>query len=162
MRSRVQVNILVCSNIGDKLTIFLLTWCLSLILELCSNLDLMIKTNFSEVILLLFSRSIISYSLWPRGHKGFPVLHYLPEFAQTHICWVDDAIQPSHPLSSLSPPASIFPSIRVFSNKLALPIGWQKIGASVSVLAMNIQGWYPSGLTGFISLLSNGQSFSAL
>ena len=36
---------------------------------------------------------------------GFPVLHYLPEFAQTHVCWVGDAIQPSHPLSSLSPPA---------------------------------------------------------
>ena len=36
---------------------------------------------------------------------GFPVLHYLPEFAQTHVHWVGDAIQPSHPLSSLSPPA---------------------------------------------------------
>ena len=36
---------------------------------------------------------------------GFPVLHYLPEFAQTHVHWVDDVIQPSHPLSPLSPPA---------------------------------------------------------
>ena len=36
---------------------------------------------------------------------GFPVLHYLPEFAQTHVDWVHDAIQPSHPLSSPSPPA---------------------------------------------------------
>ena len=36
---------------------------------------------------------------------GFPVLHYLPELAQTHVHWVDDAIQPSHPLSSHSPPA---------------------------------------------------------
>ena len=36
---------------------------------------------------------------------GFPVLHYFPEFAQTHIHWVGDAIQPSHPLLSLSPPA---------------------------------------------------------
>ena len=36
---------------------------------------------------------------------GFPVLHYLPEFVQTHAHWVSDAIQPSHPLSSLSPPA---------------------------------------------------------
>ena len=126
MRSRVHVNILVYSNIGDKLTVFLLTWCLSFLLELCSNLDLMIKTNFSEVILLLFSRSVISVSLWPRGCKGFPVLHYLLEFAQTHIPWANDAIQPSHPLSPPSPPASIFPSIRVFSNKLALPIRWPK------------------------------------
>ena len=37
---------------------------------------------------------------------GFPVLHYLPEFAQTHVCWLGDAIQPSHPLSPSSPPAS--------------------------------------------------------
>ena len=36
---------------------------------------------------------------------GFPVLHCLPEFAQTHVHWVSDAIQPSHPLSPLSPPA---------------------------------------------------------
>ena len=36
---------------------------------------------------------------------GFPVLHYLPEFAQTHVHWVGDAIQPSHPLSPTSPPA---------------------------------------------------------
>ena len=34
---------------------------------------------------------------------GFPVLHYLPEFAQTHVHWICDAIQPSHPLSSPSP-----------------------------------------------------------
>ena len=37
--------------------------------------------------------------------SGFPVLHHLPEFAQTHVHWVGDAIQPSHPLSSPSPPA---------------------------------------------------------
>ena len=36
---------------------------------------------------------------------GFPVLHYLPEFAQTHVYWVGDAIQPSHPLLLSFPPA---------------------------------------------------------
>ena len=36
---------------------------------------------------------------------GFPVLHYLPEFAQTHVHWVSDVIQPSHPLLPSSPPA---------------------------------------------------------
>ena len=40
--------------------------------------------------------------------------------------WVGDAIQPSHPLSSPSPPASIFPSINVFSNESALHIRWPK------------------------------------
>ena len=37
---------------------------------------------------------------------GFPVLHHLPEFAQTHVHWIGDAIQPSHPLSPPSPPTS--------------------------------------------------------
>ena len=50
---------------------------------------------------------------------------------------------------------SIFPGIRVFSGELALHIWWLRIGASasLSVLAMTIQGWYPLGLTGLISLL---------
>ena len=46
----------------------------------------------------------MSDSLWPMDCRtsGFPVLHYLPEFAQTHVHWIDDAIQPSHSLSSPS------------------------------------------------------------
>ena len=40
---------------------------------------------------------------------GFPVLHHLPELAQTHVHWDSDAIQPSHPLSSPSPPALNLP-----------------------------------------------------
>ena len=57
---------------------------------------------------------------------GFPVLHYLQEFAQTHVRWVGDAIQPSHPLSSPLLLTSIFPSIRVFSNESDLHIRWPK------------------------------------
>ena len=57
---------------------------------------------------------------------GFPVLHHLPEFAQTHVHWVGDAIQPSHPHHPLLLLPSSFPSIRVFSNELALCIGWSK------------------------------------
>ena len=57
---------------------------------------------------------------------GFPVHHQLPELTQTHIHWVGDAIQPSHPLSSPSSLPSIFPSIRVFSSESALPIRWPK------------------------------------
>ena len=53
---------------------------------------------------------------------GFPVHHHLLELAQTHVLQVSDAIQPSHPLSPVSPPASIFPRIRVFSNESALHI----------------------------------------
>ena len=60
---------------------------------------------------------------------GFPVHLQLPELTQTHVHQVSDAIQPSHPLSSPSPPASgplIFPSIRVFSNESILHITWPK------------------------------------
>ena len=57
---------------------------------------------------------------------SFPVLHYLSEFAQTHVHWVSDAIQPSNSLSPLSVLPSIFPSIRVFSNELVLQIRWLK------------------------------------
>ena len=57
---------------------------------------------------------------------GFPVHHQLPELTQTHVHWVGDAIQPSHPLSSPSSPALIFLSIRVFSNESVLPIRWLK------------------------------------
>ena len=51
---------------------------------------------------------------------GFPVHHYLPELAQTHVHWVGDAIQLSHPLFLLLLLPSVFPSIRVFSNESAL------------------------------------------
>ena len=57
---------------------------------------------------------------------GFNVLHQLLGFAQTHVHWVSDAIQLSHPLSSPSPPALIFPSIRVFSSESALHFRWPK------------------------------------
>ena len=57
---------------------------------------------------------------------GFPVLHRLPELAQIHVHQVSDAIQPSHPLSSPSPPASIFPSIMIFSIESVLCIRWPK------------------------------------
>ena len=57
---------------------------------------------------------------------GLPVHHQLPEFTQTHVHWVGDTIQPSHPLSSPLLLPSIFPSIRVFSNESALHIRWPK------------------------------------
>ena len=57
---------------------------------------------------------------------GLPVHHQLSEFTQTHVHCVSDAIQPSHPLSSPSPPALSLSSIRVFSNESALCIRWPK------------------------------------
>ena len=70
----------------------------------------------------------MSNSLWPHecSMPGLPVHHQLPEFTQTHVHWVGHAIQPSHPLSSPSPPALNLPSIRVFSDESGLCIRWPK------------------------------------
>ena len=88
---------------------------------------------------------------------GFPVLHHHTEPAQTHVHCVNDASQASHPLLSPSPLPSVFSSIRVFSNELALGIRWPKYWSfsfSISILNMNIQDWFPLGLTCLISLQS--------
>ena len=92
---------------------------------------------------------------------GLPVHHQLPEFTQTHVHRVPDAIQPSHPLLSPSPPAftlsqrqSLFQRCQLFAS------GGQSVGlsASTSVLPMNTQDWSPLGLVGWISLQSKGLS----
>ena len=72
--------------------------------------------------------SAISDSLWPMdcSTPGLPVHHQLPEFTQTHVHWVGDAIQPSHPLSSPSPLAFNLSQHRVFSNESGLRIRWPK------------------------------------
>ena len=81
---------------------------------------------------------------------AFPVLHHLLELAQTHVHWVSDAILSlCHPLVLLP---SVFPSIRVFSDGHLFTSDGRNIGASV--LLMNIQDWFPLGLTGLISLQS--------
>ena len=93
--------------------------------------------------------------------RGFPVRHCFPEFAQIHVHWIRNAIQPSHPLSPPSPscPQS-FPASGSFPMSQLFTSGGQIIGssASVSVLPMNIQGWFPLVLTGLISLLAKGLS----
>ena len=61
-----------------------------------------------------------------RSTPGLPVHHQLPEFTQTHVHRVGDAIQPSHPLSSPFPPAPNPSSIRVFSNESTLRMRWPK------------------------------------
>ena len=91
---------------------------------------------------------------------GFPIHHQLSELAQTHR--VDEAIQPSYPLSSPSPPAFSFsqkdPSRSFPISQFAS--GGQSIGASASasVLPKNIQYWFHLGLADLISLKSKGLS----
>ena len=92
---------------------------------------------------------------------GLPVYHQLPEFTQTHVHRVGDAIQPSHPLSSPSPPAPN-PSQHqsLFQRVNSSHEGGQSIGvsASASVLPKNTQDWSPLGWTGWISLKCKGLS----
>ena len=87
---------------------------------------------------------------------GLPVHHQLPEFTQTHVHRVGDAIQPSHPLSSPSPPApnpsqhqGLFQWVNS-SHEVAKVLEFQ--------LPMNTQDWSPSGWTGWIYLQSKGLS----
>ena len=91
---------------------------------------------------------------------GFPVHYKLPELTQTHLHRVSDAIQPSHPLSSSSPPGFSLSRISVFSNEPVLHIRWPKYWSfSFNIaLPMNIQDWFPLGWMGVISLQSKGLS----
>ena len=95
-----------------------------------------------------------------RSMPGLLVHHQIPEFTQTHVHRVSDAIQRSHPPSSPSPPAPIPPSIRVFSNESTLHMRWPKYWSfsSASVLPTNTQDWSPLEWTGWISLQSKGLS----
>ena len=69
---------------------------------------------------------------------GFPVLHYLLEFAQNHVHGVGDAIQRAHPLSTLLLLPSVFPSIRVFPSESAFHIRWPKYWSfSLSICPSN-------------------------
>ena len=91
---------------------------------------------------------------------ALPVHHQLPELTQTHVHWVGDAIQPSHPLSSPSPPALNLSQHQGLFNESALQIGWPKYGisTSASVLPMKTQDWSPLGWTSWIFLQSKGLS----
>ena len=91
---------------------------------------------------------------------GFPVYHSPPELTQTHVHRVGDAIQPSHPVIPFSSCLQPFPASRSFPMSQFFASGSQSIGvsASTSVLPMNIQDWFPLGLTGWISLQSKGLS----
>ena len=89
---------------------------------------------------------------------GFPVLHYLPEFAQTHVYWVSDAIQPSQPLSSPS-----LPALNLSQSLLFQWVGSLHQVAKIPELQLQSQSfqwifsiWFPLGLTGLISLKSKG------
>jgi len=88
-------------------------------------------------------------SLRPHGlqHARPPCPSPTPGVHHTHVHWVGDAIQPSHPLSSPSPPAFNLSQHQGLSGDQSIGVS-----ASTSVLPMNIQDWSALGWTGWISL----------
>ena len=101
----------------------------------------------------------MSDSLWLHGlkHDSLPCPSLSPRVS-SDLCplswWCDLTISSCHPLLLLP---SIFPNIKIFSNESVLCCV-QHIATWASVLPVNIQGWFPLGLTGLISLLSKGLS----
>ena len=87
---------------------------------------------------------------------ALPVYHQLPEFTQTHVHRVGDATQPSHPLSSPSPPAPNPSQHQSFPMSQLFTWGGQSTGvsASASFFPKNTQDWSPLEWTGWISLQS--------
>ena len=87
-------------------------------------------------------------NLTNRSTPGLPVHHQLPESTQTHVHWVGDAIQPTYPLSSSSPPTfNLSQHQALFQMTLFFASSGQSIGVSpsVSVFLVKIQDWFPLG-----------------
>ena len=111
--------------------------------------------------LLFFSQSCpLPCDPMDSSTPGFPVLHHFPELAQTHVHWVSDAYKYLIFCRPFLLQPSIFPSIRVFNNELAVRSGGQSIGApaSASVFPKNTQDLFALGLTSLNSLQSKGLS----
>ena len=111
------------------------------------------KMQYIHVVVQSLSHVWLFATSWT-SMPDFPVLHYLPEFVQTRVHWVDDAIQPYHPsvIPFSSCPQS-FPASESFPKSWLFASGGQSIGASASasVLPMNNQDWFSLGVTDLLS-----------
>ena len=91
--------------------------------------------------------------------SGFPVLHYLPDFAQIYVHCISDAIQPSHSVPPSSPFAFILPQYQGLFQWVSSSHQMAKVlYLQLQHISMNISGWFPLGFTGLISLQSKGLS----
>ena len=134
---------------------------------LCDPMDYKVHGILQARILELVQFSSVGQSCptlcdpMNRSTPDLPVHLQLPKSTQTHVHWVGDAIQPSHPLSSpFSSCPKSFPASRSFQMSQLFTSGGQSIGvsATTSVLPMNTQDWSLWGYTGWISLQSKGLS----
>ena len=122
-------------------------------------------------ILLLFSPSVVSDSLWPHELQDARITYFTISWSLLRLTSIESVMPSNHlilcrPLLLLP---SIFPSIRIFSNELTwlFESSDQSSGASASafqwvpmnsVFPMNIQAWFPLGFTGWMTLQSKGFS----
>ena len=119
----------------------------------------LLHSSYSKALLLLFSQSVMSNSLWAHELQYSRLPYPSPS---PGVCWN------SYPLSQWCHPTILFPVIpfhpesfpasRSFLMSWLFASGGQSIGASASILLMNIQGWFPLGVTGLITMQSKGLS----
>ena len=111
-----------------------------------------IMNILAVVVLQLLSHILLFMTPWTAAYQAsmsFTISQGLLKLMSIEL------MMPSNHLNFCLLLPSIFPSIGVFSNELALHIRWPMYWSlTSSILPMNIQGWYPLGLTGLISLLS--------
>ena len=119
------------------------------------------RVGMTRFTLLLFSCYVVSDSLWPHElqHTRLPWPSLLPRFGSNAcpLCWwchstISSSVVPFSSCLQSFPASGSFPMSQLFAS------GGQSIGVSASVLPVNIQDWFPRGLTGLISLLFKGLS----
>ena len=117
--------------------------------------------NSNFYMLLLFSRCHVQFFVTPWTTQNQAILSFTISWSLLKFMSIESVMLSNHCILCyfLLLLLSVFPSIRVFSSELALPIfkEWNiGVSASASVLPMNIQDWFPLGLTGLISLQFKG------
>ena len=124
------------------------TWGWTYIFKIVIYFHLDVEIQKWDSWIIQVSLSVVSNSFWPMdcSMPGCPILHHLLLFSQTRVHWVGDAIPPSHFPSPPSPSA-----LNLAQHQVVKVLELQ-----TSVFPMNIQGGFPLGLTGLISLLSKG------
>ena len=113
-------------------------------------------------LLFLFSHWVVSSSLWPHGAARQASLSFTISLSLLKFMSLESVMPSNHLIlcRPLLPLPSIFPSIRVFLMSWFFASGGRNIGVSAWawVLLMNVQDWFPLGLTGLITLLFKGLS----
>ena len=127
------------------------------------NRSIRVSTEFPWFLVQLLSHFQLPATPWPAAHQSslsFTISQSLLKLTSIEMVMLSNHLILCHPLLLLPP---TFPSIRKVSSESALHIRWPKLfEPSASVFPVNIQGWFPLGLTGLISLISYIHAFFSL